>query len=244
MLEQIQRRYDLEAFRGRIPSDHGELFVGFAPWLQDVEGWRLSSRETLFEQGNRPLRRAVWDDSETAERRVLIDVVECSSAPEAVESLADHLEGNQLADLPEGPEDLGTVSFVHPEGVPPAVFFARGNLSVSVISFAHRPADALTWAQRLSRRLDKQPEPKRRGLSVTAEQTQAKVGEVIAVTYDLPWTLPEDGYLKFSVRGGTIARRDTTLLVTPTRPGELELLAIAFEPGRPVEGGRLSLTVE
>ena len=44
---------------------------------------------------------------------------------QSLSNLHSLLRWNQLRDLPEGPAGLGTASFMHPEGVSPAIFFAR-----------------------------------------------------------------------------------------------------------------------
>jgi hypothetical protein len=244
MSEQFIYRYDIEAFQQRVPTDHGELFIDFAPSEQDMEGWRRSSEEIILQGEGRLLRRSVWNHPESTQRRILVDVVECSSAAEAIASLMDSLEGNQLAELPEGPNELGMLSFVHPEGVPPAVFFARGNLGISIMSFAPEAVEVVPWAQRLNRRLDEQPPLERQSLSLEARQSRAKTGESVTVTYDLPWKIAEGGYLKFVVRGGIIAHKDGKLVITASRSGELQLEARVIEPGRVTEGGQLSLTVD
>lgn len=244
MLEEVQRTYDTDALRRRVPSDRAEFFVGFTPWAEDTQQWKRSVRESHVEGPDRRLNRTVWDQPESRDARVLIDVAECASATDAIESLMGRLAGNQLARLPEGPADLGLASFVHPEGVPPAVFFTRGNLCVSVISFARSQVPVLPWAERLHRRLGLRPADTQPILPLELERSRAKVGEPVALNYKLPWTLGEGGYLKFFVEAGTLAREEKRLILRGARRGEVRLEALVLEPGRQAYGGRAVLIVE
>jgi len=243
-MQQLEKTYNLDALRRRVPVDRAELFLGFTPWPEDTEGRRRSVRESHSEVPGRPLYRTIWDHPEARDARVLIDVAEGSSVEEAVESLIGRLESNQLARLPEGPGGLGIASFVHPEGAPPAAFFARGNLCVSVVSFAGRAVDVLPLAQRLDRRLEERPKVERGILSILPELPRAKVGEAVSLAYTLPWKLGEDGYIKFFVSGGTLTRRERRLFLTGTKAGEVSVEAFVVEPGREPYFGRTVLNVE
>jgi hypothetical protein len=66
-----------------------------------------------------------------------------------MEELLERLAGNQLARLDEGPRELGFAVFQHPAGVPPAIFFARDNMCITVASFGSQPAGVIPWAERL-----------------------------------------------------------------------------------------------
>lgn len=245
MAEEFIMRYDVKQFLDLIPKDEDELFIGFSAYQRDMEGWRQSMREDLLEEASRPLRRSVWAQLESSEGRVLIDVAECSSAKQAMESLVIRLEGNELAELDKGPDELGTVSFVHPQGLPPAVYFAHGNLCVSIVGIAQPPVDVLAVAQSLDSRLQDQPKTMNdTTIRMTAEQDRAKVGETVRVSFHLPWRLAEEGYLKFRVHGGSIGRANDSIIVTGSKPGTLRLEALAIEPGREPSGGMISLSIE
>ncbi|MCP4339690.1 MAG: hypothetical protein GY799_12565 [Desulfobulbaceae bacterium] len=220
------------------------MFVGFSPSEQDMKDWQHTMKENLLEDASRPLRRSVWNHPDSSDRRALIDVAECSSAEEAMKSLVTRLEGNELARLNKGPDDLGTISFMHPEGSPPAVFYTRGNLCISVISIAPQPVEVLKLAQTLNLRLQSQSKIASDIIQFKPGQDHAKVGEDVSVSYQLLWKLAEQGYLKFTVHGGSIARKKDSLIITGSKPGVLQLEAIAIEPGREPDGGKLSLRIE
>jgi hypothetical protein len=88
----------------------------------------------------------VFEATERPAARVLIDVTECSSPLDALDALLERLAGNQLAVLPKGPSELGFAAYQHPDDAPPAVFFARSNLFIAVVSFGSIPSAVLPWA--------------------------------------------------------------------------------------------------
>jgi hypothetical protein len=241
MASQDPRRTDaVEALRN-VTLDEREIFRGVVPWPEDAGGWRRSSRETLPEPAERVVRRTVWDDPAGPDARLLVDVVECPSAREAVSALIDRLEWNELARLPQGPRDLGVASFVHPEGAPPAVFFARANLCVAVVSFARRPAPVLPVAGRLDRRLAAPPPtpPAAPRLPLVAAPAGAERREVV-LSLGLPFPLAEDGYLRYVATGGTLEIRGGQVVVLPEAAAEAREVRVdvhVVEPGREPSSG-------
>ena len=152
-LRELGTRYDLASLRARAPRESVAPPSGFSAATQQVEGWHVSLVETLRRADERPWQRAVFDSVESPATRVMIETVECASPSEALDCLLERLAGNQLARLEEGPPTLGFAVFQHPPGVPPAIFFARGNLCITVASFGSRPAEVQTWAERVVRML-------------------------------------------------------------------------------------------
>lgn len=236
--------YDVAALRKRIPENRCELFVGFSPWPEDCQGWRRSVRERFGEASPRPLLRTIWDHPENRDTRVLVDVVELSSANRAMEALANSLKWNQLAVLPEGPSDLGYASFIHPLGVPPAAFFVQGNVFVSVVSYASQPVDVEPWAYRIRHRLLDRPLEGRVTIGLETDRPSARIGEPYPIRYTLPWRMGEDGFVKIFAEGAVLTRETGRLSATGTRHGELALEVFAVEPGRETHVGRLRLPVE
>jgi hypothetical protein len=236
--------YDLDALRRRVPDDSAELFLGFIPWSEDCERWTRSVAESLATSSTRSLFRTVWDNPTASGSRVLIDVAECASAVDAMDALVERLATNQLAQLPEGPRDLGATAFTHPDGVPPAAFFVRGNLCISVISFGSRDVAVVPWAARLDRRLGERPKTDRAVVTLQADRSKLKLGEVVAIRYSLPWRLGPEGYFKFFATRGTLTRRENALVLRVTRSGEARVEAFAVEPGREPHTGSVTLLVE
>ena len=236
--------YDVRALRQRISEDRAELFLGFTPWPQDASGWNRSIKEKLASAPGKSMRRSVWASPDSRNARVLVDIIECSSAADAIEALLEELAANQLARLPEGPPHLGIVSFMHPEGVPPAVFFARGNLCIRVISFARDAVDVIPWAERINRRLSDEPHVERNRLVLESDRKSARVGEEVALFYTLPWALGKDGFLKFLLSGGILVAREGRLFLKASKRGEAQVRAYALEPRREPYAGGLNLTIE
>jgi hypothetical protein len=229
----IRELYRIDEILQRIPEDRGEFFAGFLPWAEDVEDWTRSARETFAGKGDRTLLRTIWDNPDDSESRVLIDVVECVSAADAVEALGDRLEANQLAEIPEGPEALGLGSFQHPEFAPPALFYVHGNLAITVTSFGRKPVDVSNIAKRLDAKLGERPiaaDTFLRAYPMLQAQLHAKPGDEIVLRLNLP-RKREDSYLKVFVTGGTIVRREGKLVTHSKAAGQIEIEAFLVEPG-------------
>ena len=244
--EEIRKKYGIDELLRQIPNDRCEFFSSFVPWAEDLEGWRLSGRE--LEPGPqtavRTQLRTIWDDPKDRDARILIDVLVCASAAEALETLAVQLEHNQLALLPKGPPDLGLVSFVHPEPAPPTVYFVRGNLSIMVASFGGKAIPVLAIAWRLSARLAERPFTERHTLFLAADPARGKAGQDIALSYQTSLKVGDDGYWKFFVTGGTAVRRGDRLVLRSDAPRSIKVDAFLVESGREPYFGELSLTVE
>jgi hypothetical protein len=227
---------DAEAILQRNPRDEGDLFRGASAWAADLPDWRRSVREQLLEGAGRLLRRTVWDDP-GSESRILVDVVECVSAAEAVRALLDKLEWNELADVPAGPPGLGVASFAHPEGAPPAMFFARANLCVTVASFARSAAAVLPVATALDRRLMAEPTAGGPALRVDAERGAQGGPAVLRVAASFP--LGEEAHFRYRARGGSLEIRNDEVVVVPTAGREVQVDVFVEEPGRAAGVGRV-----
>jgi hypothetical protein len=242
----IRERYRIDEILQRIPEDRGEFFAGFLPWTEDMGDWTRSARETFVEKRGRTLLRTIWDNPEDRESRVLIDVVECVSAADAVEALADRLEANQLAEIPEGPRALGLGSFQHPELAPPALFYVHGNLAITVTSFGRKPVDVSNIARRLDAKLGERPIPADtflRAYPMLQAQPHAKPGDEVVLRVNLPTRKREDSYLKVFVTGGTIARREGKLVTHSKAAGQIEVEAFLVEPGPEAYAAKSIITI-
>lgn len=221
----MQREKTLEAIgpARQDPEMPGLLLVGFRAWA--VGPPESASGEPMREDLNPGRSRAVYD---VAGGRIALDVVEHDSMEESFEGLADHLENNQLAEVPRGPQGLGEISFHHPEEAPPAAFFVRGNLVLSVLSFGHEPVEVMPYARRVDSELAGRPEEFREdGLEVT------KKGPVLRAR---PRYGGPDTYLKFLAPGGRL-RKEEDGVVIEGHPDFVEVFAV--ERGRETFGRRL-----
>lgn len=231
--ETIRKRYGVDEILRRIPDDRGEFFVEFLPWPDDLSGWRRSARERFVEAGNRVLLRTIWDNIEDRDSRILIDVVECDSAADAVEALADRLENNQLAEIPEGPREIGLASFQHPGFAPPVVLYVHGNLAITVASFGRKPVEVSDLAGRLDRRVGERPNRTNNlmwSVPLLEAAPSARTGEEILLRLNMPARNIEDSYLKLFATGGTIARRAGQLVTRAETAGKIEIEAFLVEP--------------
>ena len=221
-----------------VSPDRSNLYRGVVAWADDVDGWRRSARETLDETPGRVLRRTVWDHPESPEQRLAVDVVECASGDDAIAALGDRLEWNELATLAVGPKGLGAAAFMHPKSAPPAVFFVRANLCISVVSFARRATPALPVAERIDQRLGAPPPSV--DVSRLHLEREPAAHDATGVSLRLPFPLAEDGYLRYTADGGTIEIRDDHVVVIPSGPGAV-VRVFVIEPGRAPVAGTLSI---
>lgn len=196
------------------PKNAGLLFLGFKAWAAAQPEGAIASRQQLSAHRS----RAVWD---LQQGRVAVTASEYPSLRDALNGLAVELEYNQLRDVPRGPEDLGEISFVHPREAPPAAFFVRGNLVVSVHSFGREHADVLPFARQLDADLQAQPrETREGGIDVTYDQRTLSAK---------PKWRGEDGYLKVVAPGASLRIEDDSVIVEGARE---DIVVYSVEPGR------------
>ena len=237
-------QYDLESLRQALPRKYSETFIGFTPWRDDFEGWERSPKEFFPETPERTVTRTIWDNSKDRDERILIEVAECASAEKALKALEDRLDWNQLPKLESGPKGLGYASFVHPEDVPPAVFFIRGNLCVSVVSFGRKAVEVNELARSINARLENRPRTEKTSISLSIGDPRLKAGGESVLKYSLPWRYGEEGYVTFFVSGGVLSLKEKTLFISSDEPGKLTVEAYILEPGREPHAGRLTVSVE
>ncbi|MFW6074089.1 MAG: hypothetical protein ACOC9Y_00735 [Chloroflexota bacterium] len=241
MREITFERYQIESLMRRLPSDRGMLFLGAKVWEEDVPGWERGRNLTLQDAPNQLTLRTIWDNPDSRGERILADVIECPSTEQAILALVDRLAANQLNRLPEGPDDLGLASYVHPEGVPPSVYFVLGNLAVNIASFGDPPVDVLPAAYRLAERLSSTPEEARDELDISAGVDAVTPQEEVTVTLRLPYRVAADAYTKFFVTGGSPVRREDHVAVIAEGAGPVQVEVFVTEPGRPALRGTLEI---
>jgi len=244
MYEKTKNKYDFSSWNKRSKEEMSVVLRNFIPWQEDCLGWTRANKEFFTETDERRLRRTIWDDPKDRDSRVLIDVYETYSLTQAQECLIELLANNQLERLPEGPKDLGGISFVHPEGVPAAAFWVRGNICLSVCSFGRKMIDVVKWSYRLDSRIMDKPKIDRFILMLTPEEEQVNVEQEVGIRFSFPWQIGEDGYYKFFATGGELFFKGKHLHLRAQEEGEAVIEGFAVEAGREPYGGRLTLKVE
>ena len=242
--ERIRKQYGIDEILSRLPQNAAHFYSGFAPWPDDLEGWIRTSRELLPADGERSLTRTVWDLQNDSDSRLLVDVTECGSAQEAVEALAGSLEANQLASLPAGLRGNWFVSFVHSEGAPPASFLAYANLLIVIASFGRKSVPVEPLVRRLLLRLESSSKTDATFGRLTAEPARARRSHEVLLRYELSITPIEDSYLRLSITGGTIRRRQGQLFLSPGRENSINISSWLFERGRETRSLTLTIPVE
>ncbi len=128
MSQQASERYRA-ALSGRVPKDRGEIFLGYVPGAAEVQATRAFDQRV--ERESAVVSRTAWRTRRGSQ--IVVEVVETRDAEAAMAALAERLSWNQLAQVPDGPKELGLASFAHPKGAAPAIFYVRGNLEIAVM---------------------------------------------------------------------------------------------------------------
>ncbi len=202
----------------------GLVLVGYRAWLARPQGWGVPRvKEKLGPSGT----RAIWDDPQRPGARLAVMVEECGSSDDALRVLAQALEANQLATLPQTPEGLGDMGFMHPEGVIPAVYFVRGNLMVLVTSFGSVPVEVRSHAASMDAEFQIRPEEAREG---GMDLERGEGGGSLRILSRAKWR-GEDGYLKAFAPGASLGVEGGSVVVkSPSRARELQVFLV--ESGR------------
>lgn len=244
MHEDLKKRYDYGSWGKRRPEAVPVLLQGFKPWRKDCLDWSREGRLQLRETAQWQLRRSMWVPSEDPDQRVLIEVRETDSAAASRECLLDVLAQNELARLPEGPEDIGDVCFVHPDGHTPAIFWTAGNLCVSVLSIGLAPVPVLDWARRLHDRTTNKPKANTFEVSMKPAKGRLSVEEEKAVEIAWPTTLSDEGFYQFFSEQADLRLKNGELRIYAPNEGPVAVEAFIVEPDRPPLAGRLELSAK
>ncbi|MHC4165584.1 MAG: hypothetical protein ACYSWQ_01350 [Planctomycetota bacterium] len=217
MTEDIRTQYKAEEILASIPSDRGELFIGYRP-AAEPHKWREQFHQRLERQPGRHLSRSVFEIPGSAEGSVVVEVAECASARDAVEDLMETLAENQAAALDPGPESLRPAAFQHPEQAPAGLFFARANLRISIMSQSKASDRVDEWLGVIQRDLDLAPGDARDSLEIRSGDTRE---DAARLNYKLPWKVGPEGWLKFISKGAPIERGEKTgeLALGPSKAG-------------------------
>jgi hypothetical protein len=211
MIEDIRTKYKMEEIMASIPSDRGELFIGYRP--ATVPGkWQEHFHQAIEKQPGRHLYRTVFEVADGTTGGVVVEVVECASGQEAIDDLMDTLDDNQAAELRPGPKSLQPAAFSNPVQAPNALFFVRGNLRISIMAQSKDYDGVDEWLDLIQQDLNLEPEDTRGRFEIKPGKAEENVKRVI---YDFPWKVGPEGWFKFVSKGASIERGD--------KPGELIL---------------------
>ena len=232
MAQDIRSIYNAKDLIAGLPSDRGELFIAYTAAI-GPDRWRERFRQSLSERPGRIISRSIWERTDQPDLSVVLDVIECASAVDAIDELMERLAENQLAELDQGPDVLGPAAFVHPKEAPPALFFARANLVISIVSQGRVKSLVDTWMRLILDDLDHEPKSAQPGIQFESGD-KTDTGAMV-LSYRTPWKLGPGGWFKFISEGATLERGDgpAELLLGQA----LKLRAWAQEQGRePLEG--------
>jgi hypothetical protein len=226
--------YDAKALLATIPADRAELFIGYSASAGSI-GWRERHRTQMQERADRPVSRSIWTRGTEESSSVVIDIAECASSAEAIDELMERLDENELARLEPGPRGLGPAAFAHPRGIPAALFFARANLTISIVSQGTDTRAIDAWVAAISAELEVDARDGPTRLDISRGDT---ADGRVTMRYRLPWQPGPTTWFKFVSVGTTIARgRGAGELLLGASSGKVSLRAWAIEPGRETQRG-------
>ncbi len=235
MAEDIRTRYRVNEILASIPSDHGELFIGYRPIARPGK-WREQFHQMLERKPDRHLSRSVFEIVGSTTGSVVVEVTECTSAQDAVEDLIETLAENQAATLDAGPKSLQPAAFRNPQQAPSGLFFVRANLRISIMSQSKDANGVDEWLSLIQQDLDLAPADARHSLEIRPGHTQDKAA---GLNYTLPWKVGPEGWFKFISKGASIERGENPgeLVLRPAKTG-VTILGWVLERGRETYMGR------
>ncbi len=244
MYEEVKDRYGFSSWR-RTPREGVSILIRhFVPRREDRGGWKEAARTDHVLPGSRRLTRIEWAAPRDTGSRVLVEVYETASLADAQRSLLEILANNELVRLPDGPPGLGEISFVHPEGVPPAVFWVVGNLCMGVASFGPNNVAVLDFAGRLQTGAIEKPRSPRRDLRVKPETTPLKAKEDTILVLTAPRAFPADVQYKYFATGGELFLKADQVALRALKRGVVTVEAFAIQSPRSVHAARRALKVQ
>jgi len=236
MIEDIRTQYKMDEILASIPSDRGELFIGYRPVT--VPGkWQEQFHQSIDKKPARYHNRIVFEAVDGTNGNVVVEVVECASARDAVDELMETLDENQAAELRPGPESLQPAAFSNPEQAPAALFFVRGNLRISIMSQSKEHDGVDEWLDLIQQDLNLEPDDTRGRFEIKPGEAEEKVKRV---NYVFPWKVGPGGWFKFISIGASIERGEQPgdLILGPTNT-EVTVKGWVIERGRESYMGEL-----
>lgn len=240
MAEDIRSKYDARRLLEEIPTDRGELFLGYRATIDSAK-WRERFRQDLLERSGRPVLRSIWEHIEDPDRSVVVDVTECASAADAVDELMQQLADNQLAEL-ELKENAYGPAFTHPEGLPAALYFRHANLVVTIVGQGENGGNVDIWGDATVQVLDGRSELRHEDawpiIKIEPGVALHSSGELISLPKR--FLIGKDAWLKIEVEGAVPSRgkEPGQVLIGPAS-GRVAVRVWAFKPGRETLRGRL-----
>lgn len=241
MYETVKKLYQYDSWPR--PSDRSILLENFSLWPEALSDWMLTSLHVIIQSPISYLIRAVADHKSDKDSRLLIDVYVNPDLCNAYEDLLQLLAGDQLGLVPRGPDDLGNISFIHPEGLSPATYFVRGNICIAIINFGRKIIATIDLAYGIDRFISSKPAASRLVEAQVLTFTQSGPDDLFKITHTLP-PLSKAGYYKFFSTGGELLFKGEELYFRAQQAGEAVIEAFALEPGQEAYAERLVLTVE
>lgn len=241
MYEKTKKTYNFPSWNKHPKSGVSVLVKNFTLEKEDCMGWNRERDELFAESGIRRLNRVVWSKPRNKNSRILVDIRETASLEQAQQNLIELLSNNELALLPEGPESLGEISFVHPPGVSPAAFWVTGNLCISVYSLGTTGVPVLDSAGRIHTRIMEKPTGRLKGLSLKPQKKEVALNEDVQISSGPKVPERKEGYIRWFATGGDLFFDGQEVCIRAHRKGDIEIEAFSVDPKAGISYGKTLL---
>jgi hypothetical protein len=243
MYEDVKKRYHFSSWSRTPRQGVSMLFQNFIPRRQDRLGWKEDATMKLVLPAGRRLTRSEWAAPRDDASRALVEIYETPSLADAQKCLLELLANNQLLRLPEGPGELGEISFVHPDGVPPAAFWVVGNLCISVAASGPKPAPVLDFAAEIQAGAVAKPRGPKRDLRVKPDTARLRANEETPLSLAVPRGMPDDVQYRYFATGGELFLKGDQVVVRALRRGAVAVEVFAVKARGKVHAARRKLQV-
>lgn len=229
--ESKTRKGEPSSVEGYDASDEvSVIFKDFFPDPSAFGDWQMGFRHSYID-GSRRLERAVLDDPEDLDRRVLIDICETQSFAQAKNVVEMMLKNNTQPSRYFRWGRDGSFITVTDDTAPT---FSRleiaGNLALHITSFGRSDVDVSTITDSINTRLE-------------VDFSNSHSFEPIKIPKPLPYSrrklrlkfsatpsLPKGGFVKFIATGGELRLKGPDLLIYTHKTGEAEIHARIIGP--------------
>ena len=210
------------------PVNGSLLLLSLDAWdVPILPGWNEIRRDggSLIDETTDT--QVIYRNNNNPNQKIQISTYARGSREEAGLALADVLEHDQLAELVPGPKGLGDVSFAHPPGVPPAVFFFRANICAVVASFGSGDVDVAAPAGLLDDAIGAWPQKAKPGaLALTAAPSTVPRAFILRVTPD---AAPPGQFYQFWSGAGALTYDQDAVTLTFAKGESMQAAVYVFQ---------------
>jgi hypothetical protein len=227
----MNSRYNVEEWAAGTTKGRQIFNYNFRMFGRELRGWEMHKIVTMQKNREATEKAYIWLGQKDREGEMdNISVTEVNYWRLAQKRLHDKLSNCMRPDIPRGTgklTTLGDVNFVGRDlqsDIPAAIFFARGNLCISVSSIGEKDVDVSEIATTLDRALSEPPTKvqlkKEQVQRRTPEEATVKADEAFILIENLREVTPPTGWLQIVAPDGELRRKGNALIYVSSRGGK------------------------